>query len=61
VLFRVTGLDLELNDLTGESFHMFHQIELVDDGVWPLDFLDTNIYRRAHEYANDVLRRMTER
>jgi hypothetical protein len=60
VLFRVTGLDWELNDLTGKGFHKFHQIELVDDGVWPLNFLDTNIYRRAHEYANDVLRRMTQ-
>jgi len=55
VLFRVTGFDLGLNDLTGESFHKFHQIELLDDGVWPLDFLDDNIYRRAHEYANDAL------
>jgi excisionase family DNA binding protein len=60
VLFKVTGLDLEINALTGERFHKFHQIELVNDGVWSLDFLDDadDVYRRAHEYANDALQHM---
>lgn len=49
LLYRLTDLKLIKNKSTGEEYHKFHSISLED--VVPLDDIDNQTYKKAHEYA----------